>query len=100
MHLHVTCNDSAISLHTPGDSALAVGPSKPTCLDCSKTGHGKEDCWSKGGGKKWQGPRCQKKGKEEGKGGGMSANTATTTAVKISKPELYLPYQLRCKLIL
>jgi hypothetical protein len=36
------------------------------CENCGGTGHGKPDCWSKGGGKEGQGPR-QKKGKGKSK---------------------------------
>ena len=34
-----------------------------TCKNCDRPGHSKDDCWSKGGGKKGQGPRQKKKGK-------------------------------------
>ena len=34
------------------------------CENCSRPGHSKPDCWSKGGGKEGQGPRQKKKGKK------------------------------------
>jgi len=34
------------------------------CENCSKSGHSKPDCWSKGGGKEGQGPRQKNKGKK------------------------------------
>ena len=34
------------------------------CENCNRPGHSKPDCWSKGKGKKGQGPRQQKKGKK------------------------------------
>ena len=33
------------------------GQSDITCDNCSKSGHGKLDCYAKGGGKEGQGPR-------------------------------------------
>ena len=56
--------------------------SDATCENCGKPGHGKLDCWSKGGGKEGQGPR-QKKSKK-----GERTETAVV-AVEEEKDELF-----------
>ena len=41
--------------------------SDEVCENCKKPGHGKPDCWSKGGGKEGQGPKQKRSTKREGK---------------------------------
>ena len=60
--------ESALAAHTkkggkgkPGKRKKHDKSSKDdfeeVCDNCKKPGHGKPDCWSKGGGKEGQGPR-------------------------------------------
>ena len=56
------------------------GDSEEVCDNCKKPGHGKPDCWSKGGGKEGQGPRRNKSKKTE--------ESATITAAN-DKEELF-----------
>jgi hypothetical protein len=53
------------------------------CDNCSKTGHTKPECYSKGGGKEGQAPWQKKKSKEKG-----TANVATTTTEKPKDEEV------------
>ena len=56
--------------------------SDETCENCGKAGHGKQECWSKGGGKEGQGPR-QKKSKKGEK------TESAVVAVDEDKDELF-----------
>ena len=63
--------ESALAAHTKktgkgksGKKKKSTTDSDEVCDNCSKAGHVKADCWSKGGGKEGQGPK-QKKSKKE-----------------------------------
>jgi hypothetical protein len=64
--------ESALAAHAKRAGKGKAGKKKQdkadsdeTCENCGRAGHGKPDCWSKGGGKEGQGPRQKKKSKEE-----------------------------------
>jgi hypothetical protein len=76
----VRCDNTLSFLSKSGESALAARTKKPgkprgkkkettksdiTCENCKRTGHGKPDCYSKGGGKEGQGPRQRSKQKSK-----------------------------------
>ena len=67
--------ESALAVHAKKPGKGKAGKKKQdkstksnsdeTCKNCGKAGHGKPECWSKGGGKEGQGPRQEKSKKGE-----------------------------------
>jgi len=66
------------------DDEAPSAESETTCHNCGKTGHTKDDCYSKGGGKEGQAP-WQRKGEDKGK----LAETAVVAAAEDEEKEFF-----------
>lgn len=92
MHVHheagvKTESTLAIRAKGRGKAKGKDGKEKPKCDNCKKTGHSREQCWSKGGGREGQGPSSNRYGNDkadESKSKAKTVNLANDNSNSVS----------------